>query len=154
MRPPAHQELGDEKAWNSAATGLFVEGSAVAPAHEGDSNQPLPEEPILRPPLADDPDLPEMLEVLDDGLADGPANPDWLVEPPLLTARLVLPLPQEPSRRVLRKRPAKVSAQAAVSEWVTSAVLILAMFAGATGAALVFHDRLSTVVARWEIPLR
>ena len=127
-----------------------------------------------RLPLTDDPDLPASLELLEKGLAASPDNPDltagldlldngliadpenpeWLVDPPLLTARLVLPVPREPSRQVFRKNPDKAFAQDTVREWITSATLVLAMFAGATCAALVFHDRLSVVVARLEAPLR
>jgi hypothetical protein len=157
-----------------AAARIPTRSATAAPRDNDDSKQTPSGKPIVRPPLADDPDLPARLELLDnglaagadnpdlpaglelldDGLAAGPDNPDWLVDPPLLTARLVLPVPQERSRRVFQKRADKVFAQDTVSEWITSATLVLAMFAGATCAALVFHDRLSEVVVRCEAHLR
>jgi hypothetical protein len=57
-------------------------------------------------------------------------------------------------RAVVSHRPARLISSHAISGWLTSAWLVLLMFAGAAVAALAFHDRLSAVIVLVEDRLK
>lgn len=93
------------------------------------------------------------LSEIDGELMAGPAELDSFATPPPLMARL--PGPTHASDRRKRGRPSPVrSVSAPVNQWIVSVTLILLMFAGAAAGALVFHERLSAIVLRWDLRLK
>lgn len=111
-----------------------------------------PAESIDRLSLAEDPQLLERLADLDRGLVDGDLRSECATPPPL-AARLVLPMDLRSEVPAVRNHAGESIRPAAINSWAVSAALVLLMFAGAAGAALAFHERLSYIVAHWETRL-
>ena len=105
------------------------------------------------PSFGADPISEEKLSDIDGEFTDGPAESDSLAIPPPLMARL--PGPTHLSARRTRTRLSPPgNSSSTLSEWTVSVTLILLMFAGAAAGAVVFHERLSAIVLRWDLRLK
>jgi hypothetical protein len=111
-----------------------------------------------RPAVSPDSLPEETFEGLDSGLPENQRTPQvsFLSTPPMVRAmRSTRHRPKAEVTPAPRRPAAAGSASLAVSRsWMTSACLVLAMFAGAASAALVFHQELTAVVVQWEAQAR
>jgi hypothetical protein len=92
------------------------------------------------------------LGALDGGLTDEDDEPEPLATPPPLKAWLPGPT-GAPRRKKIPQAPVRKSSPL-LSEWLVSATLILLVFAGAAASAVVFRERLSAIVVRWDLRLK